>query len=274
MCQSCLPGAAGLTRRSLGLRPLVLAATAMLGLETPSARAEGLGNALVEPRLRLAEPPADRLVVALTLDACPGAFDERLARALVENAIRATIFVTGVWMRRNPAGLAFLLANRELFAIENHGERHVPPVLGGRSVYGIAGAGDLAAVRAEVADGAGSVATATGAAPRWYRGATGLYSREAIPEIERLGFAIAGYSLNADMGASLPANRVAERVAGAASGEVIVGHINQPSRPSGLGIAEGVKTLRRRGAVFVHLDAATGTSPKDAAPTGRFDPAP
>lgn len=256
MCQACFPSTGKPTRRSLGI-----AALALLDLtlpRRPGALANGAGDGLVEPRLRLAGAPTDRLVVALTLDACPGAFDERLARSLVENRVPATIFVTGIWMRRNPAGLAFLLANRDLFALENHGERHVPPVLGERRVYGIAGAGTLEAVRQEVAEGAGSITAATGTAPRWYRGATGLYSPEAIPEIERMGFAIAGYSLNSDMGASLPARSVAMRIAGTTTGDVIVGHINQPLRPSGLGIAEGVKVLRDRGAVFVHLDAAAG----------------
>jgi peptidoglycan/xylan/chitin deacetylase (PgdA/CDA1 family) len=267
MCQACFPQAAKPTRRSLGMAALALLGGGALPQRPTTARANGAADALVEPRLHLADAPADRLVVALTLDACPGAFDDRLAQSLVDNRIPATIFVTGAWMRRNPAGLAFLLANRDLLALENHGERHVPAVLGGRRVYGIAGAGTLDAVRKEVTDGARSIAAATGATPRWYRGATGLYSPETIPEIERLGFAIAGYSLNADMGASLPAHTVAARIAGAASGDVIVGHINQPSRPSGLGIAAGVTELRRRGAVFVHLDPpgpATGAGPAPA----------
>jgi peptidoglycan/xylan/chitin deacetylase (PgdA/CDA1 family) len=76
----------------------------------------------VEPRMRLAAPPPDRLVVALTLDACQGTFDEQIATALVESGIPATIFATGLWLRRNPAGLAFLLTHCDLFGIENHGE--------------------------------------------------------------------------------------------------------------------------------------------------------
>ena len=69
----------------------------------------------VEPRMRLGDASPGRLVVALTLDACPGAFDERIATALVESGIKATIFVTGLWLRENPVGLAFLLAHRDLF---------------------------------------------------------------------------------------------------------------------------------------------------------------
>ena len=68
-----------------------------------------------------------------------------------------------------------------------------------------------------------------------------------------MGFGIAGYSLNADMGASLPAATVAARIAKARDRDVIIGHINQPLRPSGAGIAAGVVALMRQGIAFVHL---------------------
>src|ERR1700732_5105954 len=133
------------SRRSL------LAAAGFLAFAAGGARA---GEEPVKPRMRLANPPPDRLTVALTLDACPGAFDERIATALVESRIPATIFATELWLRRNPAGLAFLLAHGDLFGIENHGELHIPPVLGQRSIYGIPVAGDLVTVRREVTEGA------------------------------------------------------------------------------------------------------------------------
>jgi len=240
MCHRCL------SRRSLLTVPAILPFS--------SARAATANDAPVEPRMRLAHPPSDRLTVALTLDACPGAFDARIATALVESRIQATIFVTDPWMRRNPAGLAFLLAHRDLFALENHGKSHIPPVLGQRTIFGIAVAGDLGAVRREVTDGATSITAATGTAPRWYRGATGFYSPSAMPVIEQLGFGIGGYSLNADQGASLPAASVADRIAKASNGSVIIAHINQPHRPSGPGVVAGVRELQRRGANFVRLE--------------------
>jgi peptidoglycan/xylan/chitin deacetylase (PgdA/CDA1 family) len=140
MCRFCL------SRRAL------LAAPAILAL-TPTSTAMA-GDEAIEPCMRLANPPADRLTVALPLDACPGGFDERIATALVESGIPATIFVTELWLRRNPAGLAFLLEHRDLFGIENHGKLHIPPVLGNRSIFGIPVAGDLAAVQREVTEGA------------------------------------------------------------------------------------------------------------------------
>jgi peptidoglycan/xylan/chitin deacetylase (PgdA/CDA1 family) len=240
MCRLCL------SRRAL------LVASAVL--PSASAGAATASDAPVEPHMRLMDPPPDRLAVAVTLDACPGDFDDRIATALVESRIPATIFATDLWLRRNPAGLAFLLAHRDLFAIENHGELHIPPVLGRGRIYGIPVAGDVAAVRREVTAGAAAVGAATGVVPRWYRAATGYYTPSVLPEIRQLGFGIAGYSLNADAGASLPARSVATRIADATNGDVIVAHINQPYRPSGLGVVAGIRELQRRGAGFLRLN--------------------
>ncbi len=208
----------------------------------------------VEPLRRLANIASDRLVVALTFDACPGAFDQRIADALVADGIPATIFVTRLWLQRNPAGLAFLLAHPDLFALENHGELHIPPVLGHGTIFGIPVAGDLTTINREITAGAAAIAAATGTAPHWYRAATGYYTPSVIPYIEQLGFGIGGYSLNADAGASLPARSVARRIAAATSGDIIVAHINQPKRPSGDGVVAGINALQRRGATFVRFD--------------------
>jgi peptidoglycan/xylan/chitin deacetylase (PgdA/CDA1 family) len=231
------------------------------GLSIPPIAHAAERDAPVEPRIRLADTPADLHVVALTFDCCPGAFDARIATVLVSQRIPATIFVTGLWLRRNPEGLALLLAHPDLFALENHGAQHIPPVLGDRSIYGIRAAGDLPAIRREIDGGTRAIRTATGAAPRWYRAATGFYTPSVIPEIQSMGFAIAGYSLSADQGASLPAARVAARLAGVRSGDVIVAHLNQPLRPSGQGVVEGLRTLQRQGTTFVRLDQVATTPP-------------
>ncbi len=238
MCEAC-----HLSRRAF-LGGAALAAVSL------SARAEGARP--IEPSLRL---PASAAVprVALTLDACPGAFDTRIANALVELGVPATLFLTGTWIAQNREGLAFVKAHLDLFAIENHGARHLAPVLDDKPLFGVLPAGDLAGVRREVEGGAAAIRSATGVNPTWYRGATGFYSREAIPPIEAMGFGIGGYSLNADLGASLGTAQVADRIAGARDGDVIVAHFNQPRRASGAGVVEGVRRLRDRGVEFVRL---------------------
>jgi peptidoglycan/xylan/chitin deacetylase (PgdA/CDA1 family) len=221
-------------------------------------------SAPVEPHIRLADVPPDKRLIALTFDCCPGAFDTRIADVLVADRIPATIFVTWLWMRRNPAGLALLLAHPDLFEIENHGERHLPPILGDGEIFGIRVAGDLPTIRHEVTAGAQAIQAATGTMPKWYRAAAGFYSPSVIPEIEAMGFAIAGYSFSADLGASLPAAQVATRMANAKSRDVIVTHINQPLRPCGLGVVEGLRTLQRQGTSFVRLDQVATTKPEYA----------
>lgn len=233
-------------------RRAILAAPALL-----AAWIAGAATADTPPRevhMRLARTTGEGPVVALTLDACPGAFDERLVAGLVEARIPATIFASGLWLRRNPRGLALLLSHRDLFAIENHGARHLPPILGHRRIFGLEPASDLGVIRAEVIDGAAEVRAATGLAPKWYRAAAGYYSPAAIPLIRDMGFGVAGFSLNADMGASLPARTVARRIAAAAGGDVIVAHVNQPLRSSGAGVLAGARSLLARGVKFARLD--------------------
>jgi len=231
-------------------------------LAGPALAALGLASLAAAPAPEWVEPlfrPRAAAVggprVALTLDACGGGFDLRIAAALIETGVSATIFLTGLWLRNNAKALALLLAHRELFAFQNHGAAHVPAILGEGAVFGLPIAGTLAAVRDEVEGGARAVRTATGSATRWFRGAAARYSPAAIAEIRATGHRLAAYSLNADQGASLPAAAVAARMVRARDGEVIIGHINQPGRASGAGIVQGIAALRAAGMGFVTLDA-------------------
>lgn len=208
----------------------------------------------VEPRLTIVTSDAAVRTVALTLDACSGATDHRILDMLVAEAIPSTIFVTHRWLKRNPEALKTLLAHPDLFEIENHGDQHIPAVTDVSTVFGLKTAGSLDAVRSEVDGGAKAIVAAGLPKPRWYRDATARYSRDAIDAIKADGYQIAGYSLNADMGASLMGPLVARRVAAAKSGDVIIAHINQPGRASGEGLAQGVRSLKAAGVRFVRLN--------------------
>lgn len=196
-------------------------------------------------------------IVALTLDACGGGFDADLANFLIEHRIQATIFATRRWIRRNPDGLAILKAHADLFDIEDHGANHVPAIIGAdRSAYGLAGVTDLKQLKREVSGGADAVKAATGTAPRWYRGATGEYDPEALKAIEAMGYKVAGFSINADNGATLAKKRIVWRLKKVRSGDIIIAHLNKPASDTGKGMAEGLQRLLDQGFRFVKLNGS------------------
>jgi peptidoglycan/xylan/chitin deacetylase (PgdA/CDA1 family) len=210
-------------------------------------------DGLIQPELSIVPGGAKAPRVALTLDACMGEADWRILDALTTHGIPATLFVTGRWLAKNGEALKLLLSHPELFQLENHGAMHVPAITGSEKLYGIAPARTLAAVQAEVDGGAAAMAAAGIGKPSWYRDATALYSGDALLRIRQMGYRIAGFSLNADFGASLPADKVTARLLTAKDGDVIIGHVNQPKRSSGAGIAAGVVALKAKGFAFVRL---------------------
>lgn len=209
---------------------------------------------LIEPALTLPQTVAPAPRVAITLDACMGQTDHRILDVLVSERIPATIFATKRWIDNNPDAVKTLAAHPDLFDIEDHGRNHVPAVTGSEKPYGIAPAGTLAAVDDEVNGGAEAIRAAFGRQPKWFRGATALYTPDAMTEIGTLGFRVAGFSLNADFGASASAATAKSRLDSAKDGDVVIAHINQPKRASGKGIAEGLLDLKSRGYHFVRLD--------------------
>ncbi len=211
---------------------------------------------LLEPKLHLAGAAAGAPRVALTLDACGGAADERIITALVANNIPATVFVTGLWLKRNGKILEAMLARPDLFELEDHGDRHLPAVDFPDRIYGLRAAGSRDAVAREVEDGVADLVRAGGPAPHWFRGATARYSPGAVQLIRQLGLRVAGYSINADGGASLSAAATEHNVEKARNGDVLLAHVNQPARPAGAGLVRGLLALKTKGVIFVRLEDA------------------
>ena len=212
-----------------------------------------LGQPLLEPELRLSTLPGAVPRIALTFDACSGKTDERILQTLIDNNINATIFVTARWIRRNPQAIAEIKAHADLFEIENHGSRHMPIVDFPTKVFGLDAAGSPEAVRAEIDGGAVAIEKTFGSKPQWFRGATGMYSESAINIIADMGYKLGGYSVHGDGGASFSTNKTEKTFAGAKDGDVIIAHINQPSKPAGTGVVEGILKLKAEGFVFVKL---------------------
>jgi peptidoglycan/xylan/chitin deacetylase (PgdA/CDA1 family) len=193
--------------------------------------------------------------VALTLDACSGAYDDDLVQFLIRNKIPATLFITKKWIDSNPKGAQVLKNNLALFQLEDHGENHIPAVIGkGRKVYGIAGEPDLLHLRREVLEGARAIYNLSGTHAHWYRGATAIYDRQAALEIEKLGFKIAGFSVNADAGGTLSQNKINENMRHVKGGDVILAHMNKPKGYTAESFSITLLELLKRGLVFVKLD--------------------
>jgi peptidoglycan/xylan/chitin deacetylase (PgdA/CDA1 family) len=236
----------------------VLATTLALALLVVPAPAPAQAPLqLVEPHHRLEPQAGAPQRLALTLDACSGRFDAGLIDFLVRERIPATLFLTRRWIRRNPQGVARIKAHLGLFQVENHGASHVPAVIGpGREVHGLAGVPDVEHLRAEVEGGARAIEAAFGVRPRWYRGATAVYDAQALREIGRLGYRIAGFSVNADGGATLPRAAIERRLRRVRDGDVIIAHMNKPDADTAEALEAALPELRRLGFVFVRLDQA------------------
>jgi peptidoglycan/xylan/chitin deacetylase (PgdA/CDA1 family) len=209
----------------------------------------------IEIHDRIVLLPDSEKKVALTLDACSGKFDDDLIEYLILHQIPATIFATKKWLLQNPQGLSIIKAHLDLFDVENHGEKHIPAIIGvDRKVYGIPGEADVIHLRREVLEGARAVEKATGIAPHWYRAATAEYDPQAIKEIDKLGYKIAGFSVNADAGATAKKITIEKRLAHVKAGDVIIAHMNKPASETAEGLAVGLDYLTKAGFVFVRLD--------------------
>lgn len=233
------------------MKPLLFIILAM----TLAPQSAGAEQQPIEIHDLVVSQPESGRQVALTLDACAGKYDDDLINFLIQSRIPATIFATKKWLVRNPLGLSTIKAHLDLFDVENHGEKHIPAVIGkGRTVYGIPGEPDVIHLRREVVEGARAVEEATGVAPHWYRGATGTYDPQAINEIDKLGYKIAGFSVNADYGATSKKVTIEKRLARVKAGDVIIAHMNKPESDSAEGLAVGLAYLLKAGFVFVRLD--------------------
>ncbi len=228
----------------------------VMALWTTSA----LASAFEVPALSLPlTPSAPR--VAITFDACSGKVDERILTALVDGHIKATIFVTRRWLKRNPQAIAVMAAHPDLFEIENHGAKHLVAIDVPLNVFGVKAAGSPAALAAEVQDGATAVEAAFGVRPTWFRGATATYSKASEQQIEALGYRIAGFNRLGDGGALYSTMRTAKSFSEAQDGDVIIAHINQPLRPAGAGVVEGITALKAKGFTFVTLQEGFEVKP-------------
>ncbi len=196
--------------------------------------------------------------VALTLDGCGGpngsAVDTELIDFLIAEQFPATLFLNQRWITANRATVDRLATRPDLFTLGNHGTRHAPLSVTGRSAYGIAGTADAGEVYDEIAGNHRLLTDLIGRPPRFFRAGTAWYDEVAVEIVRALGEIPIGFDTNADAGATFPAKTVAAETAQATPGSIIIGHLNAPKGATFEGLRTALPALRDRGLPFATLD--------------------
>ena len=207
------------------------------------------------PEMLRALPVAQR-VIALTFDACGGpggsGYDQSLIDFLRRREVPATLFLNSRWIDANPAAFR-RLAGEPLFEIANHGTRHLPLSVTGRSAYGIAGTRNAGEVYDEVAGNQVKLTRLLGVPPRFFRSGTAYCDDIAARIVTALGERFVSFSVNGDGGATFAPEQVRAAVTAARDGSIVIGHMNHPERGTALGIAAAVPYLLASGYRFVRL---------------------
>jgi peptidoglycan/xylan/chitin deacetylase (PgdA/CDA1 family) len=203
--------------------------------------------------------PAGQKAIALTFDACGGRGGSGYDRALIDflrrREIPATLFLNSRWIDANPAVFRRLAAE-PLFEIANHGTRHLPLSVTGRSAYGIPGTRSAAEVYDEVAGNRAKLTRLLGSPPRFFRSGTAYCDDVAAGIVTALGERFAGFSVNGDAGATFSPEQVSTTVGSAPPGSVVICHMNHPEGGTARGIASAVPRLLASGHTFVRLSEA------------------
>jgi peptidoglycan/xylan/chitin deacetylase (PgdA/CDA1 family) len=200
--------------------------------------------------------PTTRRVIALTFDACGGpggsGYDQNLIDFLRQREVPATLFLNSRWIDANPAAFR-RLAGEPLFEIANHGTRHRPLSVTGRSAYGIAGTRNAGEVYDEVAGNHTKLTRLLDVRPRFFRSGTAYCDDIAARIVTDLGERCVSFSVNGDGGATFTPEQVRRTVTAARGGSIVICHMNHPEGGTARGIAAAVPHLLASGHPFVRL---------------------
>lgn len=199
----------------------------------------------------------DQRVIALTFDACGGpggkGYDASLMEFLTKEQVPATLFFSGLWIEANPE-IFHQLARQSLLEIENHGSRHQPCSVNGRSAYGIQGTASLREVVEEIEGNARKIEALTGRRPKYYRSGTAYYDEVAVAIANALGHEVVNFTVLGDGGARYSKDQVRKVLLRAPPQSIVILHMNHPEGETAEGVMEAIPLLRGKGIRFVRLD--------------------
>lgn len=197
----------------------------------------------------------NKKVIALTFDACDGSggYDKELIDFLIRNKIPATLFLNKRWIEKNPK-IAKELADSPLFEIENHGSKHKPLSVNGKSIYGISGTKNAGEVYDEIEDNSEVIKQLTGKRPKFFRSGTAYSDEVGVQIAQDLGQKFVGYSLLGDAGATFSESQIKSQLLKAKSGDIALFHMNKPAGSTAEALIKYLPELKKQGYQFVRLD--------------------
>jgi peptidoglycan/xylan/chitin deacetylase (PgdA/CDA1 family) len=199
----------------------------------------------------------DEKVLALTFDACGGprgkGFDEKLIHFLEREKIPVTLFISGKWIAANQE-IFLTLAKNPLFEIANHGLRHKPCSVNGRSAYGIEGTKSVEEIVDEIEGNALKIQSVTGRKPRYYRPAAAYCDEICVEMADALGYEVVTFDVLGDAGATYSKNQVKAALFRAPPSSIVLMHMNHPGSETAEGVKEAIPELKKQGVRFVKLE--------------------
>jgi peptidoglycan/xylan/chitin deacetylase (PgdA/CDA1 family) len=197
-----------------------------------------------------------RRVIALTFDACGGpggsGYDQALIGFLRRRDVPATLFLNSRWIDANPSAFR-QLAGEPLFEIANHGTRHLPLSVTGRSAYGIPGTRNAGEVYDEIATNQAKLTRLLDVSPRFFRAGTAYCDDVAARIVTAMEDRLVTFSVNGDGGATFTPGQVRSVVTAAPAGSIVICHMNHPESGTAQGISASVPYLLASGYRFVRL---------------------
>jgi peptidoglycan/xylan/chitin deacetylase (PgdA/CDA1 family) len=175
-------------------------------------------------------PNANERVLFLTFNVYtknqPEVFD-----FLQQHNVKATFFLTGVWVSRNAGQAKKIGELPALFEIENHGNRNISLSVSGATAYERKGTESLAAACDEVTAGAEAIKNATGQMPRYVRSFFNYTDNVVVEALKEAGIKTIGVTVFADGGGLFGKEKIKDQILNAPNGAIILLSIN-PNYPN------------------------------------------
>lgn len=171
-----------------------------------------------------------RPAVALTFDDGPGPYTSQVAAILRRHRVRATFFMVGTEVRREPAAARAL--HRAGHELGNHSDRH-----------------EQYPARASMAATNRAISAATGFEPCVFRPPYGLTNRETVRAATSLGMNSIGWDVDPQDWTTPGSDAIASRVVGSArDGSIVLLHDAGGNRAQTVGALPAmIRGLKRRG---------------------------